>query len=82
MREVGRSASGLTLPFVLYVRFKKRNGNFLLMGTVHVLRWVSNGPNAAAASDEAVQQATLPPLEKPTLSKHLAFGPSHWLISS
>ncbi len=28
---------------------------------------VSNGPNVTAASEEAVQQATLPPLEKQTL---------------
>ncbi len=38
----------------------------------------------AAASEEAVQQATLPPLDKQTLNKRLAFGPSPWqsLVSS
>ncbi len=30
------------------------------------------------ASEEAVQQDTLTPLEKQTLSKRLSFGPSPW----
>ncbi len=37
-----------------------------------------------AASEEAAQQATLPPLEKQALDKRLVFGPSPWqsLVSS